>query len=64
MSYKSVSRTGGIVSPWNGRDKDEEKDRESIELGPVGAFDPDRSAGRSSDACCVRRLVGSRPGAA
>ncbi len=46
------------------RNKDEEKDRESIELGPVGAFDPDRSAGRSSDACCVRRLVGSRPGAA
>ena len=46
------------------RNKDEEKGRESIELGPVGAFDPDRSAGRSSDASCVRRLVGSRPGAA
>lgn len=46
------------------RNKDEEKGRESIELGPVGAFDPDRSAGGRSDACCVRRLVGSRPGAA
>lgn len=46
------------------RNEDEKEDREGIELGPAGGIGPDRSAGGRSDVCCVRCLVGSRPGTA